>query len=238
MIAKKNSRYDLERKRIVFFQIGLFAMGAFTLAAFTYKTPIENDTRKREVAFQHVVMIEEEVTEIPKKDDPIVRELPQPPSTTDPTVAADPVVSEFIDPTTSTTTDPTTGVTVGTGNLDLGDVTDYGGLVDVVPESIEPFPIKEAEYNGGYIEMVNFINNNMNFPQDAIDMGIQGRVYISFVVEKDGSVSNVQVERGIFKSIDREATRIVRSFPTWKPGEMPTGKVRTRVRLPITFTIN
>lgn len=235
MIAKKNSRYDLERKRIVFFQIGLFAMGAFTLAAFTYKTPIENDTRKREVAFQHVVMIEEEVTEIPKKDDPIVRELPQPPSTTDPTVAADPVVSEFIDPTTSTSTDPTTGVTVGTGNLIPGDETNLGGIVDVEAEIVE-IPDVEAKYIGGYAAMVEFINDNIQFPQDAIDMNVQGKVFLSFVIERDGSISNIKVERGVFKSIDREATRIVRSFPTWIPGESKAQKVRTRVRLPINFT--
>lgn len=236
MIAKKNSRYDLERKRIVFFQIGLFSMGAFTLAAFTYKTPIENDTRKKQVAFEHVVMIEEDAKEIPKKDDPIVKDLPQPPSTNEPTVAAEPVISEVIETTTSTTTDPTAGVTVGTGNLNPGDVTDLGGILDVDIEIVK-IPAIDAAFIGGFIAMQKFIVENMNFPQDAIDMNIQGKVFVSFVVEKDGSVSNVQVERGVSKSIDREATRIVRNFPNWKPGEMPEGKVRTRVILPITFII-
>lgn len=235
MIAKKNSRYDLERKRIVFFQIGLFAMGAFTLAAFTYKTPIENDTRKKDVAYQHVSMIEEEQQEIPKKDDPIVKDLPQPPSTNEPTVAAEPVVSEFIDPTISTTVDPTTGVSVSTGTLIPGDETNLGGLIDVEPEVVE-IPDVEAKYIGGYAAMVEFINDKIQFPQDAMDMNVQGKVFLSFVVERDGSISNIKVERGVFKSIDREATRIVRSFPTWIPGESKAQKVRTRVRLPINFT--
>jgi protein TonB len=68
-------------------------------------------------------------------------------------------------------------------------------------------------------------------------MRIQGKVYLTFVIEKDGSVSNVAVERGIYKSVDREAERIVRTFPNWKPAEMATGKVRSRVRVPINFVL-
>lgn len=235
MIAKKNSRFDLERKRIVFFQIGLFATGSLTLAAFTYKTPVEAESRKMEVAYQHVVMTEEEMKEIPKKDDLVMKDIPQPPSTGNPTVVADPTVSSTIVTTSNTLTNPTTGVAVGTGNLIIGDITDLGGKVEVEPEVVE-IPDVEAKYIGGYAAMVEFINDNIEFPQDAIDMNVQGKVFLSFVVERDGSVSNIKVERGVFKSIDREATRIVRSFPTWIPGESKAQKVRTRVRLPINFT--
>lgn len=236
MIAKKNARYDLERKRIVLFQIGLFVTGSFTLAAFTYRTPIEIEKRKQEVAFQQVVILEDELREIPKKSEPIVKELPQSSASSLPTVAAQPTFSQFINPITSTSIVPTTGVIIGTGDLLLGIETDLGGKVEVDIEIID-IPTKDAAFIGGYSAMNAFIWNNLSFPQEAIDLNLQGKVYVSFVVEKDGSVSNVIVERGVCASLDREATRLVRSFPAWIPGEMPKGKVRTRVRLPINFTI-
>lgn len=235
MIAKKNSRYDLERKRIVFFQIGLFVTGAFTLAAFTYKTPVEIDNRKKDVAYQIVSMTEDAVKEIPKKEDAIQKNLPQPPSSSAPSVVAVITPPEVIDPSKSDKTDPLAVVIVGTGGLIIGDGDIINnGKVDIDIEPIK-FPDVEAMYIGGYSEMVKYIKENIVFPQDAMDMNIQGKVYLSFVIEKDGSVSNVKVERGVFKSIDREATRIVRSFPTWIPGEVKAQKVRTSVSLPINF---
>ena len=111
-----------------------------------------------------------------------------------------------------------------------------GDIVDVKGEVLEIVD-KDAEYIGGYIAMMNFIQKNMNYPQEAIELNEQGRVYISFIVEKDGSVSSVQLERGVSKSIDREAERLVRMFPEWKPAEMAYGKVRARVRLPINFIL-
>ena len=236
MIAKKNSRYDLESKRIVLFQIGLFVTGSFTLAAFTYRTPIETEKRKQEVAFQPVLILEDELREIPKKSEPIVKELPQSSTSSSPSVAALPTFSSLILPITSTSIIPQTGVTGVTGDLLLGNFTDFGGKVEVDIEIID-IPAKDAAFIGGYSAMNAFILNNLAFPQDAIDLNIQGKVYISFVVEMDGSVSNVLIERGVCASLDREAARLVRSFPAWIPGEMPKGKVRTRVRLPINFTI-
>ena len=66
----------------------------------------------------------------------------------------------------------------------------------------------------------------------------QGRVYISFVVEKDGTITDVKVDRSISKELDREAKRIVRLMPKWVAGETKGEKVRTRCSLPISFAIN
>ena len=81
------------------------------------------------------------------------------------------------------------------------------------------------------------ISETIVYPEIDQRMGNQGTVYVSFIVEKDGSVTNVQIERGISETIDREAKRIVRGFPNWKPAENAFGKVRTIVRLPIKFII-
>ena len=237
MNAKKNSRYDLERKRIVFFQLGLLTSGAFTLAAFTYKSPVENDVQKQRVTAHEIQVIEEVQKEIPKLADPIpqvVKSTDE--STSGPTLNITQEVTSNINQTNNTSTEVKSevgvgGVTVKTGDLDL-DL----GTVDVDIEIVE-IPAKDAQFIGGVAAMQKFINENLNYPDDAIEMNMQGRVYLSFVVERDGSVTNVSVERGVFQSMDREAARVVRSFPTWIPGEMPSGKVRTRVRVPINFTL-
>lgn len=109
--------------------------------------------------------------------------------------------------------------------------------VVVAPEIIE-FPDKEAEYPGGEKAMLKFIAENMVYPQDAINMGIQGKVYLSFVIETDGRPTNIKVERGVERSLDREAKRVVRIMPNWTPGEVRGKKVRTRVRLPIIFALD
>ena len=85
--------------------------------------------------------------------------------------------------------------------------------------------------------MMAQVQKVMNYPEIDIQMDVQGKVYLSFIIEKDGSVSNVEIERGVSKTIDREAKRIVKTFPKWKPGENAYGKVRTRVRLPLNFTL-
>ena len=90
----------------------------------------------------------------------------------------------------------------------------------------------------GLSGMMTYINQNVVYPQASIEMNEQGRVFLSFVVEKDGSISNVNVERGVSIDLDREAKRVVSQMPNWNPG-MSQGKyVRCRARLPINFQLN
>lgn len=235
MIAKKNPRYDLERKRIVLFQIGLMTAGSFTLAAFSYKSPVFKDDVVKQVASTEIVLELEEPKEIPKMEIPIVKQEPQ---TSDPssglTIDVPSIPTGEINPIGNTTNpiDPTAGV--GNVTIPFGDLTT--GTVEIKPEVFEIVDI-DAEYIGGYIEMMKFIQSNLVYPQEAIEFGEQGKVYLNFVVEPDGSISNVNVERGVSESIDREAERIIRSMPKWKPGEMNYGKVRSRVRIPINFLL-
>ena len=82
------------------------------------------------------------------------------------------------------------------------------------------------------------INENVDYPQTSIEMNEQCRVFLSFVVEKDGSISNVAIERGVSPDLDREAKRVVRKMPKWNAGEASGRKVRARCRLPINFQLN
>ena len=109
-------------------------------------------------------------------------------------------------------------------------------IVEAEEEIIE-FPDVEAEFIGGAQEMMIYINQNIQYPITSIEMNEQGKVYLSFVVELDGSISNIYIERGVSKDIDNEAKRIVRSMPKWIPGESKGKKARTRCRLPINFQL-
>ena len=73
---------------------------------------------------------------------------------------------------------------------------------------------------------------------EAIELGIQGKVYTSFIVETDGSLSNIQIMRGVSPEIDEEAKRIISIMPKWIVGEMGGKKIRTKVRVPIAFVLS
>ena len=104
---------------------------------------------------------------------------------------------------------------------------------DKVLEKAEVMP----EYPGGEQAMMQFVADNVKYPQDAIDKEISGRVLVSFVVEKDGSIGDVKVVKGIGGGCDEEAVRVVNAMPKWKPG-MDKGKpVRVSYMMPITFKL-
>lgn len=104
-------------------------------------------------------------------------------------------------------------------------------------DPVVDFPDVEAEFPGGAAAMMAFINKSIEYPQIDKEMGNQGRVFVSFVVEHDGSISNTEVMRSVSKTLDIEAKRILRTMPKWKPAEVNGKIVRSRVRIPINFTL-
>ena len=98
----------------------------------------------------------------------------------------------------------------------------------------------EAEFNGGYEKLNEFINDNIRPPSEAADLGVNGRVIVRFIVEKDGTVSNAVVETKLDEcpACDKEALRLVSIMPNWKPASNAGRIVRTHVRLPIRFAVD
>ncbi|MBO5956136.1 MAG: TonB family protein [Bacteroidales bacterium] len=94
------------------------------------------------------------------------------------------------------------------------------------------------QYPGGPNEMMKYIQENIKYPQSAKDNKIEGRVFVSFVVEKDGSITNAAVMRGIDKECDAEALRVVASMPKWTPGQHKGENVRTQFTIPIYYKFN
>ena len=92
-----------------------------------------------------------------------------------------------------------------------------------------------AQFPGGQEEMMKFIQDNRQYPDEAKSQNLHGRVIVSFIVEKDGSLSNVKVMRSLGSGCDEEAVRVINSMPKWKPGKNSGKEVRTKMLVPITF---
>lgn len=96
---------------------------------------------------------------------------------------------------------------------------------------------EEPKFPGGEHELMEYIADNVVYPQTAIDEGIQGRVIVSFVVEPNGKVTNVEVLRGIGGGCDEEAARVVKSLPNWEPGVRRGKNVRVTIAVPVKFAL-
>ncbi len=102
-------------------------------------------------------------------------------------------------------------------------------VFDVV-EQMPSFP-------GGNGALMSYLSSNVKYPVVAQENGVQGRVVVSFVVEKDGSITDVQVVRSVDPSLDREAARVVRSMPRWNPGKQNGSAVRVKYNVPVSFRL-
>ena len=102
-----------------------------------------------------------------------------------------------------------------------------------VYDQVEQMP----EFPGGMPAMIEFLQTNLKYPEDAKKQNVGGRVMVMFVVETDGSLSNVRVAKKVFPSLDAEAVRAVKSMPKWKPGKEKGKPVRVNFTLPVVFSI-
>lgn len=94
------------------------------------------------------------------------------------------------------------------------------------------------EYPGGDSALRDYIANNVKYPEVAKKNGVQGKVYITFIVDVDGSTSDAKVARGVDPSLDKEALRVVSSLPKWKPGKQKGKAVKVSYTVPINFALN
>lgn len=111
--------------------------------------------------------------------------------------------------------------------------------VEKQPDVIETFVEEEAEFPGGHRGMMEFLQKNMKYPEIAIQAGIEGRVSVRFVVEKDGSIGNVNIQKGVpgCPECDKEAMRVIKMMPKWKPGKNGGKAVRSYYSMPVVFKL-
>lgn len=137
------------------------------------------------------------------------------------------------------------------GSLDVKGNDETNGEILKLKETVtQPEPKKEEEnkvfefveqmpsYPGGMEALQEYLSKNLVYPAVAQENGVSGRVYIAFVVEKDGSVTDVRVARSVDPSLDREAMRVVKSMPRWIPGKQNGSAVRVKYSIPVLFRLN
>jgi periplasmic protein TonB len=228
METKKSNRADLEKKKVLFLQIGLIVSLGLILAAFEWDTP---DHMRTGLPGGTIIHFEDDYASIP------TRQLTPPP----------PAIPK-----------PTTEFTIVDNSENVKDITppDFEFnesdinptytqiykpvLTDEKPAIEDEIFInvgKMPEYPGGEEALFKFLSQNISYPLDARDSGAQGTVYLSFIVEKDGSVSNVKVLRGIGFGCDEEAVRVISLMPKWSPGMQRTKPVRVSFNMPIAFKL-
>jgi protein TonB len=181
------------------------------------------------------MVTEEKPIEMPKIKFP--NQQKQPEKQQEATINIQRTVDETISASKNSTTEIKTEVTVGGIDKKFDVEIKNEVIVEVDPEIVET-PTIDAKFQGDYPAMMKFIGKNLKYPIEAIEMEEAGVVFVSFVVEKNGSITNVATVNKVSPSLEKEAIRLVRSFPTWIPGEMNLQKVRTRVQLPIRFELH
>ena len=225
MEIKKSPKADLQNKRGLLLEIGLAVALAIVIGAFAW-TPKEH--RIEQVDLNYAI-VEEEITEITRQD----QKPPEPPKKVEVKVIADllQVVTNDTKIETSMTFD------------EFDEEAEVFQEVEVVEEEIvddEPFLIVETmpSFQGGDLNTFrNWVQSNVRFPQIALENGIQGTVVLSFVIEKDGSLTNIQVLRTPDRSLSEEATRVLSKSPKWSPGKQRNQVVRVKYTLPVVFKV-
>ena len=225
MEEKKSPKADLESKKFMFIQIGMIISLFIAWLAFEHKS-----YDKREIdesLLNREVVIDEEMVEITKQEEQKPQPVEVPKQTTQLEIVEDDVEVEDIEIN---------------AEVDQTEV-----LEEYVPVEVEEEEVSETEvftiveempaYPGGDAKLYEYLGKNIKYPQIARESGIQGRVFVNFVVEPDGSVSNVKVMRGIGGGCDEEAVRVIKTMPKWKPGKQRGKAVRVTYTIPVVFKL-
>lgn len=221
MEIRKAPRKDLERKRSIFLQIGFVVTLSLVLIAFEWSSTNVRVDYGKLVEDTRVV---EEIVPITVHKEKVIPARPAPVDvleiTDEITDLPDPEI--FIpDPT-----DP---------NLDLSNYS----IPEVKEEREEVFIHVEEmpEFPGGTEALFQYLARNVHYPEIARINGVEGRVFVQFVVNKSGEITQVSILRGVNASLDREALRVVSAMPLWKPGRQNNQPVSVSFTVPINFVL-
>lgn len=224
METKKSSKADLENKKSIFFEIGLLVAVAVVFLAFEWKTTYIETSDFITVSWEP----EEEIMV------PITQNQPQPPPPPPALLTFNSLelVESTFEESEVELTDPE-DISSNTPTPSVGNLSDYDE-----EETDEVIPFVPAEdmpqFNGN---LKQWLKKNLNYPSLAQEMGLEGKVFMQFVVEKNGSISNIKVLRGVDEILDKEAIRVIQSMPKWIPGKQRGRPVRVSCNMPITFEL-
>lgn len=228
MEVKKAPKANIETQKTTFLLMGLVVALAVLFVGFEWSSSI---SKLDETVIVQDVLAEEEI-EITQRD-------PTPPP---PPPPPEPEVPEIIDVVEERVEN----------QIDLSSLEDDQSRAQVAtytppppPKAVEEEATEEIfvvveqqpEFPGGMSALMKFLSDNIKYPVIAQENGIQGRVITTFVVERDGSITDVNVVRGQDPSLDKEAVRVIKTMPRWKPGQQRGKPVRVRFTLPVQFRL-
>jgi len=223
MELKKTPNADLNKKSGLFLNIGLVVSLIIVISAFEWKFYDDGDL----VDLGQVRDDFEEMLEIPPTEQP----PPPPPKIQQPEIIEVPDEEEIEEE-----------IEV---DLDV-EITEDEAIEEIITEEApeeedvdQVFTIVEqqAEYKGGMKKFLEYVGKKMKYPNVARRIGVEGKVFVQFVVERDGSITDVLVIRGIGAGCDEEAIKVISESPKWNPGKQRGRAVRVRVIIPITFRL-
>ncbi|MDD4728032.1 MAG: TonB family protein [Dysgonamonadaceae bacterium] len=228
MEVKKAPHANIETHKTTFFLMGMVVALAVLFVGFEWSSTI---SKLDESMIMEEVLAEEEIEITQREPEP-----PPPPPPPEPEV---PDVIEEVEEKVE-------------NKIDLSSLEDdqSRAQVQTYTPPPPPKPVEEEatdeifvvveqqpEFPGGMTALMKFLGDNIKYPVIAQENGIQGRVITNFVVERDGSISDVQVVRGQDPSLDREAVRVIKTMPKWKAGQQRGKPVRVRFTLPVVFRL-
>lgn len=229
-IPKRFAASSIHNYSKMLFGFGLMVSSALVLVAFTWKTEEEQNLMNYEKP-----IIEEEIFELPPLTD-----IPPPP----------PPKVQVIDPTKIIEVEKIDfdenpiEITIEDPQIDIGeivsDVTNIDKTNFQAEETNEILDIVEehAVFEGGMDEFYKYVSKNLNYPKQAKKQGIEGRIFLQFVVDKDGSLTDIKVVKGIGFGLDEEAKRVLSECPKWKPARQRGKVVKVRMSIPIVFKLD
>ncbi len=225
MEQKKSDKANLEKSKGIFTQMGLLLSLGVMFIAFEYT---QTDIKASDFEVVEELVMEEEAIPITRQEEPPPPPPPPPPAFTE--------VLNIVDDDVELDEE-----------LELDDMEmDEEAEVEIMEFEEEEeeddnkvFMVVEKmpSFPGGDAALMKYLRKNVKFPAIAQENGIQGRVYVEFVVNKDGQIVDVKILKGVDRSLDEEAVRVVKNMPPWTPGEQRGKAVRVSYRLPINFTL-
>jgi protein TonB len=231
MELKKSPKADLERRKFIFLEIGLILSLAICYIAFEWKSEELSASSLGELTSQDI--FEEEIINTqqetpPEQPEP---EQPEPEAVIEELIVVedDKVVENLnIDTEADEKTKTNINIVQTTFNVET-------------EEEVEPISFAVVEekptFPGGEAELLKFIAENTKYPEIAKENGIQGRVFVQFVIDKNGNVTNVTIARGVDPYLDAEAIRVVKMLPKWTPGKQRGKPVPVTFVVPINFKL-
>lgn len=226
MLEKKTPKGDIDNKRTSFILIGLIIVLSLVYAGFELFASQDKEE-----------LIIEDIEEIIIVEDDVLATDQTPPPPPPPVEQQQEVILNLVDDNIKVNTEFDFSQ-----DFDENFAVEEYVPIDIVEEVVDDTPPvrfaeKMPEFIGGMEALYAFLRENLVYPEVARNSGIQGTVLIEFVVERDGSISNVKTLVPLFPECDTEAIRVIKKLPKWKPGEQMGKPVRVFFNLPVRFTL-